>query len=123
MKRNFLALMPVMLALLTAAACRSGGATREPLCGGWSVAAVGDESVVAAARFAVAEQNKRVGEHEDGLELVKILEAEQQVVAGMNYRLRLLVKQSGRRKTAEAVVWWQSWREPNPYELVSWLWK
>ena len=56
------------------------------------------------------------------LELIKILRAEEQVVAGMNYRLTLKVKVNGKEKQADAVVWWQNWRKPNPYELTSWRW-
>lgn len=57
------------------------------------------------------------------LELVKILGAEEQVVAGMNYRLTLKVTVNGTEKQAEAVVWWQAWRKPAPYELTSWKWE
>ena len=57
------------------------------------------------------------------LKLVKILNAEQQVVAGMNYRLKLSVQQGDEVKTAEALVWWQAWRKPDPYQLTSWTWK
>jgi hypothetical protein len=56
------------------------------------------------------------------LELSKILGAEQQVVAGMNYRLKLRVRVNGNEKQAEAIVWWQSWRKPDPYQLTSWKW-
>jgi hypothetical protein len=41
----------------------------------------------------------------------------------MNYRLRLKVKVNGREKEGEAVVWWQAWRTPQPYQLTSWQWK
>ena len=58
-----------------------------------------------------------------GLELVRILSAQEQVVAGMNYRLKLRVKLNGAEKDAEAVVWWQAWREPEPYRLTSWRWE
>ena len=57
------------------------------------------------------------------LELVTILGAEEQVVAGMNYRLQLKVKLNGQEKTATAIVWWQAWRKAAPYELTAWNWK
>jgi hypothetical protein len=41
----------------------------------------------------------------------------------MNYRLRIKVKLDGREKDAEAVVWWQAWKRPEPYQLTSWIWK
>jgi hypothetical protein len=28
----------------------------------------------------------------------------------------------GREKQAEAIVWWQAWRNPDPYQLTSWKW-
>jgi hypothetical protein len=40
----------------------------------------------------------------------------------MKFRLRLKVKHDGREKLAEAVVWWQAWRKPDPHELTSWRW-
>lgn len=77
------------------------------------------------ANFAVNAQQKAMQEKKmdpPTLELVTILQAEQQVVAGMNYRLKLKVKLNGKEKTAEAIVWWQAWRKPNPYQLTSWSW-
>jgi hypothetical protein len=56
------------------------------------------------------------------LELVRILSAERQNVAGKNYKLKLRVKLNGEVKEAEAVVWWQSWRKPEPYYLSVWRW-
>jgi len=100
---------------------------REPVPGGWSPAAVSDENVVAAAAFAVQDEEKAIrkkgGEKSARLKLIAIREAEQQVVAGINYRLTLTVKLNGQEKTAEAVVWWQEWRKPDPYQLTSWDWK
>ena len=98
-----------------------------PIVGGYSEASVTEKEVVAAAAFAIKEQQKEMQKDTEGespkLELVTILEAHQQVVAGMNYRLKLKVTVNGEEKTAETVVWWQSWRKPNPYKLTSWTWK
>jgi hypothetical protein len=33
------------------------------------------------------------------------------------------VKLDDTEKEAEAVVWWQAWRKPDPYQLTSWIWK
>ncbi len=101
--------------------------TREPLVGGYTEAAVTDNDVIRAAEFAINAQSKTMPQRSDQqpgkLQLLKILRAEHQVVAGANYRLTLNVKDDGNhQRTAEAIVWWQAWR-PNPYELTSWTWK
>jgi len=40
----------------------------------------------------------------------------------LNYRLTLRVTIDAHEKEAEAVVWWQAWRKPDPYQLKSWMW-
>jgi hypothetical protein len=99
---------------------------QQPIAGGYSKASVTEKEVVAAADFAIGAQQKVMqdptGDKAGKLELVKILGAEQQVVAGMNYRLKLQVKVNGKEKQAEAIVWWQAWRTPDPYQLTSWKW-
>lgn len=113
--------------LFSTAACSTAGRAQPAPAGGYAKAAVTDKEVVAAATFAIKTQQNalQVKKQPDPLklELVKILHAEQQVVAGMNYRLRLRVTLNGKEKTAEAVVWWQAWRKPDPYQLTSWAWK
>jgi len=98
----------------------------QSLVGGYAKATVTEKEVVAAATFAVKAQHQVMSDAGTGqpmtLELVKIVVAEQQVVAGMNYRLTLKVKVHGKEKEAEAVVWWQAWRKPAPYQLTSWKW-
>jgi hypothetical protein len=32
------------------------------------------------------------------------------------------IKMNGREKQAEAVVGWQAWRKPDPYQLILWKW-
>lgn len=95
--------------------------------GGYSPASVTDKEVVAAAEFAVGAQEKALQEEKSSapvkLKLVKILRAQQQVVAGTNFLLTLKVTLNGRSKQVEAVVWWQAWRKPDPYRLMSWKWK
>ena len=95
--------------------------------GGYAVGSVTNKEVVAAAAFAIKAQQHAMQENKDAeppkLELATILQAEQQVVAGVNYRLKLKVKLNGTEKTAEAIVWWQAWRKPDPYRLTSWAWK
>lgn len=84
--------------------------------GGWSKASTTDENVRKAAQVAVDVAAKSSGKP---ISLVSIDSAEQQVVAGMNYSLKLTVKVAGKKRTADATVWWQSWR-PVPFELTAW---
>ena len=104
--------------------------------GGFRSVSATERGVKAAATFAIqahqpALREKPAGQAGSGsqpppaprLELVRILRAEQQVVAGLNYRLQLRVTLDGEEKTAEALVWWQAWRKPEPYQLTSWTWK
>jgi hypothetical protein len=99
-------------------ACKEEAATiNPPLVGGFSAALVSDKEVKAAADFAVTAQ---AAEQNASIKLVSITAAEAQVVAGMNYKLTLEVTVDGKKQTVEAVVWWQSWRQPDPYQLSSW---
>ncbi|NLE68523.1 MAG: hypothetical protein GX608_13980 [Lentisphaerae bacterium] len=121
------AMVCVLAAVLLMSAQAGAMASNEPMCGGWSAAAASDSNVVAAAQFAVKAEEKALrekgGAEPAGLELAEIREAAQQVVAGVNYRLKLTVRLDGRQKEAEAIVWWQAWREPEPYQLTSWNWE
>lgn len=99
----------------------------EPKSGGYSAIQITNKEAIDAAAFAVKIQQK-VMQHTNGeppvkLELTAFEAAEQKIVAGMNYRLRLKVKVDGVEKNAEAVVWWQPWRKSEPYQLMSWSWK
>lgn len=113
-------LAAAMLPHLTAIAADQS-ATMKP--GGWSEVAVTDEGVVAAAAFAVQAQRAAMQEAGDQGKLVleKVEAAQQQVVAGMNYRLTLRVQTAGPARTAEALVWARVWlEEPERYQLTSW---
>lgn len=116
-----------MLSCILFAGCATQPVREPPLCGGYSAAALRDEQVIAAAAFAVEAQREALrrdkGTQPGALVLVKILDAQQQVVAGVNYRLRLKVRLDGRDREAEALVWWQAWRLPDPYKLTSWDWR
>lgn len=109
------------------AACGVLGMARPGMPGGYSAISVTNASVVAAATFAIAAQSKAMAEKTDmqteKLELVRIVSAQHQVVAGANYHLTLKVKVSGKESMADVVVWWQAWRTPDPYQLTSWIWK
>ena len=120
------ALVGVAVAL-NVQAVRAAGSVNAPVVGGFSPASPRDKPVKAAAEAAVKTETLVL--HEDRLtrkstlKLVSIVSAEQQVVAGMNYRLRLKVKLDGKVRDAGAVVWWQSWRKPEAYRLTEWTWK
>lgn len=105
--------------------CAAGPAVRERLVGGYAETSTTNAEVIAAAELAVTAQTAemRKGDPAASLTLVKILSANQQVVAGMNYRMNLKVKTGGVEREAEAVVWWQAWNRQTPYRLTSWTWK
>jgi hypothetical protein len=93
------------LLVLTAAFCSGCAAPKSPrnqLAGGYSEASITDEEVVAAAKYAVDEQAKRESSE---LHLISIRSSEQQVVAGMNYRLVLMVKKGTKEQMAKAIVY------------------
>ena len=104
--------------------------------GGFAVVSTTEREVKSAAAFAVKAQQTALRKESVGLDdpkakpqpiprlaLVRIVAAEHQVVAGMNYRLQLRVTLDGEEKTADALVWWQAWRKPEPYQLTTWTWK
>jgi hypothetical protein len=88
--------------------------------GGYKEVAKDDEGVVAAAEFAVGEQGKK---QEMTYKLVSVEHAEQQVVAGINYRLCLKV---GYRKQDDDVDTTEFYRVvvyrnlQKAYSLTSW---
>ncbi len=82
--------------------------------GGWSKVSVKNKEVVAAARFAAKEWAMQ-----EIVKFKKIISARQQVVAGMNYELTLLMKHEKRTQKAVAVVWKKT---DGTYQLVSWKW-
>jgi hypothetical protein len=91
-------------------------AQNAPIAGGYGQASVRDPEVVAAARFAVREQGRKEG----GLFWIDaIRSAEVQVVAGLNYKLSMIVTGFDTRKPryVTAVVYKNLKRE---YSLSSW---
>jgi hypothetical protein len=121
-----LAAAPLIGLALLAPPAGSSGATPPTPSGAYGPAATTSKEVVQAAEFAVAAQQKVIrtatGDSSARLRLVRIDAAEQQVVAGINYRLQLTVALNDRQKAAQAVVWWQAWRSPDPYRLTGWSW-
>lgn len=87
------------VALSTAATSQ---AKEAPRVGGFRAGAVTDPEVLKAAKFAVEEQAKKKGV---AMELVSVESVEQQVVAGLNYKLRMTVKIGGQAQPVTATVW------------------
>lgn len=79
--------------------------------GGYSDASPVDKDIKSAAEFAVSAQK--------GATLERIVSAETQVVAGLNYRLKLEVKTAGGLRMAKAVVYRDL---KNKMSLTSWEW-
>lgn len=107
-----------MTALTAAALCAVfvTGAAQEhgPIAGGYGEAAANDPGVVRAARFAVREEGRRLNR---AVTLLAVRRAEQQVVAGLNYKLTLSVRYGGRTREVSAVVYQNL---EGAYSLTSW---
>ena len=114
------------LCILTMTLGFAGSLFSADAAGGYSPVRVSNKDVIAAAEFAVTAQEKAMNGLKDStpskLTLVELLSAQQQVVAGMNFRMKLKVKVGGVEKQAEAVVWWQASRKQDPYRLTRWTW-
>jgi predicted neuraminidase len=97
----------LLLTLLMLAIVPTSHGLQPPLAGGFSQAATTDADVLKAAQFAVKAQDAK-------LSLQYVTSAEQQVVAGINFKLKLTTA-DGRK--ADAVVWRKL---DGSYELTSW---
>ena len=97
----------LLLTLLTLAIVPISHGQQPPLVGGFSQTATTDAEVLKAAQFAVKA-------HDVKLTLQSVNAAEQQVVAGINYKLRLTTS-DGRK--ADAVVWRKL---DGSHKLTSW---
>jgi hypothetical protein len=83
--------------------------------GGYGSVAKTDATVIAAAKFAIAKQSETA---DSELSLGKIVKAERQVVAGMNYRICMTVNVEGDEpQTVTAIVYQDLKRN---YSLSSW---
>lgn len=89
---------------------------RPPVAGGYSVASATDNEVVAAADFAI----KAKTEPSQRLALIAILTAQTQVVAGLNFRLKLKVQANETPKEVEAVVYRHL---SGDYQVTAWSWR
>jgi len=70
--------------------------------GGYGDTSVADKDVKSAAAFAVKTRTRQSGK---SVALVKVVKAEVQVVAGLNYRICMKVRQGGKTQTVTAVVY------------------
>lgn len=106
-----IALLVCSLVMSATVVARPGGAADTP---------VDDQGVVAAARFAVEARQKAIAAlgSKDSIVLVKILAAQKQVVAGMNYHLTLQVKVGAKESTVKATVYERPWEKH--IELTKW---
>lgn len=112
----------ILSVLMNLMACAADGSREpamadKPLPGGSTRASTSDEKVKLAAQRAVAAQAKKSGLP---LTLVSIEDASRQVVAGVNYHLRLSVMKGDRPQFANAVVWGKL---DGSYELTAWSWE
>ncbi|MFL6536902.1 MAG: cystatin domain-containing protein [Chthoniobacterales bacterium] len=89
---------------------RTAAMAQPPIPGGFSAADVSDKQVIAAAEAAAGSKSAT---------LVKILQARQQVVAGMNYQLVLRVRVDGSERDAEVAVYRNL---KDQYDVTSWRW-
>ncbi|MEP7071913.1 MAG: cystatin domain-containing protein [Verrucomicrobiota bacterium] len=84
--------------------------------GSYQTTSPAKQEIQAAASFAVAQESKTEG---GKLELTKVVQSSQQVVAGMNYQLRMQVLRQGKEVMAEAIVFRGL---DSHFELKSWRW-
>lgn len=117
-------LIGALLCILAIFVTSSGKAENDiAVAGGWSEASPDNKDITDAARFAVTAQAavmKAEDKKDAALSLVQVLNAGEQVVAGMNYKLVLKVEADGVEREAEAVVWKQL---SGDYQLTSWTWR
>ena len=110
-----LILSPVLLPALAWVGFTVEDTSAQSIPGGYSATAL-TEDVKTAAEFAVQEQSKRQAAT---LKLSNIFKAEKQIVAGVNYRLDIMVKQGRLVRGAKVVVFRDL---KSHYKLTSWKW-
>ncbi len=102
--------------LLPAPESASSAGMAGAMAGAWSSADPFDPDVQEAARFAVqtfAVQGQR------RLLFKEVIQARQQVVAGLNLELHVQVSEDGAKRIARVAVW----RKPDGhYSLTEWVW-
>jgi hypothetical protein len=111
----------VALALVSAMALNSNAALAadlqtQPVAGGWISIALQEDMVLKTAKFAVFEQSRRM---HSNIRLLSIKHARQQVVAGTNYSMNLMVQAEGKHHLVIAAVWV---KPDGNMELTRWHW-
>ena len=101
---------------LAAAFVFTSSLAAQPIAGGWHSVPVQEESVVKAARFALKEQTRQF---HTPIKLLAIKHARQQVVAGSNFSMNLMVESEGHKRLIIAVVWV---KPDGAMELTRWHW-
>ena len=86
------------------------------IAGGWTSVAYQDEQVIRSAKFAVQEQ---VRQSRSDIKLLSVKHARQQVVAGSNYSMNLMVLSEGKRRLVIATVWV---KPDGSMQLMRWHW-
>ena len=84
--------------------------------GGWVSVSSRDEQVITAARYALLEQSRQ---SQSDIKLLAVKHARQQVVAGSNFSMNLMVLSEGKKRLAIAVVWS---KPDGSMELTRWHW-
>jgi hypothetical protein len=87
-----------------------------PIAGGWTPVACQSDQVILTAKYAVLEQARQ---SRSELKLLSIKHARQQVVAGSNFSMNLMVHSEGKRRLVIAVVWV---KPDGSMELTRWHW-
>ncbi len=107
-------LSAALVFVILLAAAHASSAQDAPIAGSYSERPTSDRGVVAATAFAVRERGRRTGRR---VTLLEVRRAETQVVAGLNYRLLLTVREGGKERDVTAVVY-QNLRQR--LSLTSW---
>jgi hypothetical protein len=95
------ALLTVLAFLILGVGAPAAPAQERQVAGGYAERPAGNRGVAAAAAFAVRERGRRVGRR---ITLLSVRRAEAQVVAGLNYRLLLSVREGREVGDVTAVV-------------------
>lgn len=96
--------LPLLFALVLGIMASNSGVHAQdgPIVGGYGKISVKSAEAQSSAKFAVSARARRTGKR---IVLWKVLMAEQQVVAGMNYKVCMRVFVSGKARTVTAVVY------------------
>ncbi len=114
MKKNWRVVVIIAALNIIPGAMSGVLAQQVPIAGGYAETSNNDPEVVSAARFAIRAEGRKVGA---SITLLSIERAEVQVVAGLNYMLRLKVRVNNKTQDVTAVVYRNL---KQTYSLSSW---